>query len=120
MPGKLGAGRKQEDDGGREKDKEKMRMKRRVITLADVQKSWQEELDRRADARAGRFAAFDGADDGYVGAEVGDGEMEVDGRGGEDEGQEEEEGEEEEGRKALRLRVVERARLFRKYVPQRL
>lgn len=29
--------------------------KRKVVTLADVRKAWQDELDHRADMRAGRF-----------------------------------------------------------------
>jgi len=58
VPGKLGVNRGQQlpVDGEGKKD---VTIKRQVITLADVRKRWQQELDMRADLRAGRFAAFD-------------------------------------------------------------
>lgn len=75
IPGKLGAGRERNlnnsntgsngkgmEDGeekGKRKEKKEDEEKRKVVTLEDVRRKWQEELDRRADLRAGRFAAFD-------------------------------------------------------------
>lgn len=66
VPGKLGTKRvqQQSSDGNNDEAKKEVTMKRQVITLLDVRKKWQEELDRRADLRAGRFAAFDGWDSG--------------------------------------------------------
>lgn len=71
VPGKLGVNRGQQlpVDGEGKKD---VTIKRQVITLSDVRKRWQQELDMRADLRAGRFAAFDLGWDGAV--ENGDGE----------------------------------------------
>lgn len=41
------------------------RPKRRIVTLQDVRRMWQEELDRVADLQAGRFPlAFDGGGSG--------------------------------------------------------
>lgn len=57
VPGKVGTNRAQkneEDNTGKAEE-----VKRTVITLEIVRKKWQEELDRSADLRAGRFAAFD-------------------------------------------------------------
>jgi len=91
VPGKLGATRAQQDitGEGNTDGKKGIAMKRQVITLPDVRKRWQEELDRRADLRAGRFAAFDvgwdsgldvGDRDGHTahGMSGMDGTMEVD------------------------------------------
>lgn len=73
VPGKLGVNRAQGEE------KKDIPIKRQVITLSDVRKRWQQELDMRADLRAGRFAAFDlGWDSGL---DNGDGEA-VDGFNG--------------------------------------
>jgi hypothetical protein len=75
VPGKLGANRGQMNG---ERDAESRR-KRKVVRLEDVRREWQVELDRRADFRAGRFAAFGWQDGEDEGEEVeGSGEMEVD------------------------------------------
>lgn len=67
VPGKVGANRAQKDDD--DNAHKAGEVKRTVITLDIVRKKWQEELDRSADLRAGRFAAFD----------VWDGRLESDG-----------------------------------------
>lgn len=63
VPGKVGANRAQQGGEGlaegEKGEKGPARMKRRVVQLAEVRRKWQEELDRRADLRAGRFAAFE-------------------------------------------------------------
>lgn len=53
-----------------EKGKDKVREKRTVLTLQDIRRLWQVELDRQADMEAGRFplgmlaaGAMSGGDD---------------------------------------------------------
>jgi len=58
VPGKVGANRENKAEGEKG-EKAPVRMQRRVVQLAEVRRKWQEELDRRADLRAGRFAAFE-------------------------------------------------------------
>lgn len=71
VPGKVGANREKKVEGPAA-EQGPTRMKRRVLQLAEVRRKWQEELDRRADLRAGRFAAFElweGNGDGEGGKE---------------------------------------------------
>ena len=59
VPGKVGANREAKSGAEAAEKGQQVRMKRRVVQLAEVRRKWQEELDRRADLRAGRFAAFE-------------------------------------------------------------
>lgn len=50
---------KRETSQGKEKEKKAATLPiRHVVTLADVRRAWQEELDKRADVRAGRVPLF--------------------------------------------------------------
>ena len=71
VPGRVGANREAKAEAA---EKEPVRMKRRVVQLAEVRRKWQEELDRRADLRAGRFAAFEMWEGNGDGEGVGDGD----------------------------------------------
>jgi len=60
------------------KEKGKVKEKRRVLTLTDIRRLWQEELDQQADMEAGRFpVGMLGGVDGVGGGNRGD-EMDVD------------------------------------------